>query len=234
MGKKLILACMAVVALAAFALPAAASATPRLCETVGEKCETLVVPAPPATLKIRAHNVGPTLFTTGGATLVECTSAVLTGTLTENNATAVKGDVETAEFTGEEAGSKCKSSFGGATAVDTNIGNGVPYCLTASGATDTVSVRGGACTAAARSITFVLTTTTIGTCKYSRATAFTGSITTHTSSSEDAIGTLEESGTKFEKEEGGVLCPASGGLVMKFTLTTDNSPTFTTLYIENV
>jgi hypothetical protein len=229
MGKKLILACMAVVALAAFALPAVASATPRLCETEGATCTTLGTG-----VKIHASNVGATKFISGGVTLVECTSATLTGTLTQNNAEGIKGDVETASFTGAEAGGKCKSSFGGATAVDTNIGNGVPYCLTASGATDTVSVRGNSCTAETRSITFVLTTTNIGTCRYSRAAAFTGTITTHTSSSEDAVGTLAPAGTEFTKEEGSVLCPASGGLEMKFTLTTDNSPTFTTLYIENV
>ena len=35
MSKKLILACMAVVAFAAMALPAIASASPELCETEG-------------------------------------------------------------------------------------------------------------------------------------------------------------------------------------------------------
>jgi hypothetical protein len=229
MSKKLILACMALIAFAAMALPAIASATPRLCETNGSVCETLATG-----VKIRAHNVGPINFTSGGTTLYECSTATLTGTLTQNTAEGVKWDVETAEITGAEAGGKCKSGFGGPTSFDTNIGNGVPWCMTASGATDTVSVRGNSCTAEVRSITFVLTTTNIGTCKYSRAAAFSGSITTHTSSSEDAVLTLAPAGTEFTKEEGSILCPASAGLEMKFTLTTDNSPTFTTLYFENV
>lgn len=225
MSKKLIMACLSVVALAAFALPATASASPELCETVEGVCVKVT-----GTPKIRAHSVGATVnFVTGGTTLVECTSSEMTGTLTTNSGTEIKGDIESASFSGAEAGGKCRSSFGGATAVDTNIGNGVPWCLSTTGE-DKYSVRGNSCTLASRSITFVLTTTNIGTCKYNRTTALTGTYTTH--STGDAILTAAPNATtEFTKEEGSILCPGSGTLEMQFTLETDVAGT-SPLYIK--
>jgi len=244
MSKKLTLACMALVAFAAFALPATASASPRLCETIENTCvgHTLATG-----VKIHAHNVGNTLMTNGGATLVTCTAATMTGTLTRNDATAVEGTIEKATFTGTGAGGKCTSALAGDTTVTTKPSegeaawNGLPWCVKASGAADTFTVRGGACSEASRAITFVLHTSNIGTCRYTRSTAVEGTLTTHTSSSEDAVLTVSGTGeegitkTKFTKEAGsGVLCPETGTLDMSFTMTTDNEPTFTTLYIENV
>jgi hypothetical protein len=239
MSKKLILACMALVALAAFALPAAASAKPRLCETEGATCTTLATG-----VKIHAHNVGIFKITTSNTSvLLECSTATMTGTLTKNNAEDIEATIESATFTGTGAGGKCTSALLGNTTITTRPAAGetwigLPYCLTAGGAEDKFSVRGGACNEAARAITFVLHTTNIGVCRYTRSTAIEGTFTTHTSSSEDAILTIShvpEGAAKFTKEAvSGVLCPEAVWWDLQMTLTTDNSPTFTTLYIENV
>ena len=147
---------------------------------------------------IRAHNdATPAKFVSGGATLVECSTATLTGKLTKNTGTTISGDITSAIFTGTEESSKCKSIFGGPTAVDTNIGNGVPYCLHTEGS-DTVTITGDNC-GSPRAITFVLTTKSIGTCKYSRTESFTGTYTTH--STGDATGTLVPANTAFPRRK---------------------------------
>jgi hypothetical protein len=237
MGKKLILACAALVALAAFALPATASAKPRLCETVGANCETLATGK-----KIHAHQVGASKLTAkdekgNTITLVECSAATATGTLTKNNAEAVEGTIESASFTGTAASGKCTSALGGPTLVTTSpvapeAWNGLPWCLSASGTEDKFTVRGGACNETTRAITFVLHTTNIGVCRYARTSGVEGTFTTHTSSTEDAV--LTVAGAEVAKDGSGVLCPNIGFLDTTFTLTTDDSPTFTTLYLENV
>jgi hypothetical protein len=231
MGKKLILAGMALVALAAFALPASASANPRLCETEGATCTTLGTG-----VKITSHLVEVSKLTASGAVLVECTEANLTGTLTRNDATAVEGNIESATFSGTDTGGKCTSPLGGgATSVTTTEGNGVPWCVRAAGTEDKFTVRGGKCSEELRPITFVIDTTNFGVCRYTRSTAIEGTLTTHTSSSEDAVVTVTSgANSEFTREAtSGVLCPTTGTLDMKVTLTTDNEAK-TTLYAENV
>jgi len=228
MSKKLILACMSVAAFAAFVvLPATASAGAALCETEGSVCKT-----PTAPFLVHAVSEGHANFVSGGTTLVTCETATMTGTVIKNGP-VVEGNITTADFHNKGT-TPCSSSFGGATTVDTNIGNGVPWCLKSVEGKDEWTLRGNSCTLASRSVTFVLTTTNIGTCKYNRTTPLTGTFNTH----EEAGGpqaTLKASpgeSTKFTKEEGSILCPGSGELEMSFTLTTDNPSTFTPLYIE--
>ena len=226
MSKKLILACMAVAAFAAFVLPATASAGAALCETEAGVCKTI-----PTGVAIEATSEGPTKFVSGGTTLVECSTATMTGTLLKNGP-VIEGNISVATFTGTEAGGKCKSSFGGATAVDTNIGNGVPYCLKSVEGKDEWTLRGNSCTLASRSITFVLTTTNIGTCKYNRTTPITGHFNTHEVAAAQATLTATPgTTTEFTKEEGSFLCPSTGSLDMKFILETENAAA-TPLYIE--
>jgi hypothetical protein len=247
MVKKLITACTALVALAAFALPATASAAndPDLTHPTG----TLLNPATGSctgvagTVCITATGLGSAqkMTDTSGNTLVECSGAEMTGYLTKNNGTEVEGTVHSASFAGtgleREGSNECTSSFGGIT-VHTKIGNGTPWCLrsTAGMNEDEFQVRGGSCSEAARSITFVLTSTTVGTCKYSRAEAVKGTYTTH--STGDAIVTISGSGatggtdTEFTKEEGGIFCPSNGTLDLKFTLETDTTFQFDPFYIS--
>jgi hypothetical protein len=238
MSKKLITACLGVLALAAFMLPASASANPILTHPTG----TTLNPATGSctgvsgTVCITATSTAVVkLWPTSGDTgtpLTECTSAVLTGYLTSNGkANPIKGSIHTANFTGTGVNGECTSTFGGIT-VDTNVGNGVPWCIESIATTDEFQVRGNSCANEARSITFVLTSTTVGSCKYSRAPAVKGTFTTH--STGDAILTVNPTANaSFTKEEGGIFCPSSGTLDMSMTLETDTTTSADPMYISS-
>jgi hypothetical protein len=226
MGKKLTRACLTLIALAAFALPATALGSPVITHPTG----TVVA----AGSKFTATNIGELIFKSGSTILFRCNTARMTGTLGKNSANHIEGTIETftATGTGAEVGGEreCTTSFGN-TNMDTNIGNGTPWCLTAGGelAADEFTIRGNACNLVSRSITFVLTSTTAGACRYNRTGAIKGTFTTDTTSGEDlgkdAILTLlAGANTEFAKEEGGFLCPSTGSLEMQFTLETDTSP----------
>jgi hypothetical protein len=228
MSKKLILAGMALFAFAAFILPATASAandpeithpTGTLLNPTGKTC-TGVNNA----ICIDAHNINPIrLKDSSGNTLTECSTSTFTGELTKNDGSNVEGNINSSSFSGTGASGECTSTFGGIS-VDTNIGSGTPWCIrsTAAMATDEGQVRGGKCSEALRSITFVLTSTTVGTCKYSRATALIGTYTTDTPATQDAvIHFTAAANTEFTKEEGGIFCPAAGRLEGSWTLKTD-------------
>jgi len=239
MSKKLITAALALVALAAFALPASASASPELTHPTGT---TMAVHPAGTTCTAKPEgcllgtNIGNTLLKTGSTVLSECTTARLTGELTKNNGTTVEGNITTATFTGTggqdpaEAANmpECTGEILGNTTVTTNgggvdensVANGTPWCMKST-VLGTFTVRGGLCSAAARNIDFVMKSTTIGSCVYTRA-SISGTYTTDATG--DAIFTLTSEGTEFAKKEGGFLCPASGSLEMKFTMETDTSP----------
>jgi hypothetical protein len=218
MSKKLIMACMAVAAFAAFVAPATALATndPDLtCDQGGSLCAVGT--------KIVGTNVGVLLMTDANTNvLTECSSATMTGTVTKNDGSNVEGTIETATFSGTGTNGECTSSFGGIT-VETNIGNGVPWCLrsTSTMTTNEFQVRGNSCSLASRSITFVLNSTTIGKCRYNRPTPAPGTYTTEATG--DAI--LNIAGQEWAKEEGSVLCPTKGFLDLNFTLETENGST---------
>lgn len=236
MSKKLITACMGLMALAAFILPASASASPVITHPTGT---TLSLSGKSCTgvsntVCIKAHNVGVTkMKDTSGNTLTECTTATMTGYLTKNNDLEIEADIHSTSFTGTGSNGECTSTFGGIT-VDTNIGEGTPWCIKASNTLEAnqFQVVGGNC-GTPKEITFVLTSTTVGTCKYTRETKtnpIKGTYTTH--STGDAILTLAAgANTSFSKEEGGIFCPSEGTLEMSFTLETDNAAG-ETLYIS--
>jgi len=237
MSKKLITACLGVLALAAFALPANAFAV----------SATLTHPTGTALAtgnKLTGTNIGKTLLKTddGSATLSECTKATLTGTLTKNSAGHIEGNITTATFSGEGAefngmkeciglaglGNLTPTTNGtheGVKVDGEDVENGTPWCMTAGGelAANTFTVRGGTCSQASRAITFILDSTGAGECKYTRSTAITGTYTTDTTG--DAVATILPNATStFTREAGGVLCPTAGTLSMTFTLETDTSP----------
>jgi hypothetical protein len=240
MSKKLILACMAIAAFAAFVLPATASASPRLCETAvgGEPCANVEVGH-----KLTGTNVGVTKFKEDGGfnlTLAECTTVVLTGELTQNTGTSIEGTVSTATFAGtgsELNGMKECSGLGNLTPTTNgggvdgeNVTNGTPWCVRANNTmnADEFQVRGGACGGGARAITFILHSTTSGECKYERTTTtgpVKGTFQTDTETGKDAVLSVAPgANTTFKGETGNpASCPANGTLEMSFTLETDSA-----------
>jgi hypothetical protein len=225
MSKKFITACMGLIVLAAFAMPAVASASPELTHPTGTRLATGV--------KFTATNIGEFKFrdTTNSNTLLSCTTASMTGTLLENSGTSIKANITSVSLSGTGSEGRCTDSFGAGSFYDFNIGNGTPWCL-ASGASDTFAIRGNECSKESRSITFVLTDSVVGTCKYNRTSVVNGTFTTH--STGDAILTVVPSttGSAFAKEEGSVLCPSSYLLEAKFTLETDTTIANDPLYIS--
>lgn len=231
MYKKLMLACMALAAFAAFAIvPAMASAknTPQVVENGA--------PLAPNT-KILATNVGITKMTTSLGT-VECTTASMTGELTKNTTGTVEGTITEAKFGGTGAQlsgapePECTTAafFGGDTTITPNQAtNGLPWCIrsTEAMATDEFQVRGNSCANLARPIRYAMDITNVGTCVYQRTTAIPGTFTTSTTDS-----TLSISEVEFTKFEGPFTCPSSGKLDMTFTMETDVSP-FTSLGITS-
>ena len=230
MHKKLMTACMALVAFAALAvMPAVASATndPDLTHPTG-------TPLAPGA-KITATNIGETLMTDANTNiLTRCTKAVLTGELTKNNGTEVEGSVTSASFTGSGSESRCTATFGDSIITPTvpvaGVAHGLPWCIRSTPAmgTDEVQVRGGKCSEASRDIRFILDVFGGATeCEYQRTTAIPGTYTTEPS---DAIVHISEQ--KFSRIRGSsFICPSEGFLDMSFTLETD-TPTADPLYFS--
>ena len=194
MHKKLMVACMAIAAFAAFVVAPAASASPAL-----TKSGVLLAKGS----AITGTNTGATLFEGGFA--VECSSADLSGTLTENTGTKIKGEVPvgSASFTGTGAGGDCTSALG-----DTKPTVTSKLCLETKTGTDEVTVTG--CGSA---VTFTLNVTSAGiTCAYS-ATSVTGTYKTA------AAATVNLSKQAAARETGqNIFCPSSGSLTMDFDL----------------
>jgi hypothetical protein len=194
MHKKIIMACMAIAAFAAFVVAPAASASPVLTKNL----TALGVGS-----SITGTNTGETVFT--GAFNVRCTSAHMAGTLTANTGSKIKGEIPVgnAKFTGTGTSGDCTSALG-------NVGVTVnsKLCLeTVTGQDNIVTTGCGA------NVTFTLEITGTGPCKYSTASV-TGTFKTN------AAATVNVSEQEAKKEEGGIFCPSSGKLDMDFDLTT--------------
>lgn len=224
MRNKLIAACMALAAFAAFAvMPAGASATnsPQLMEGATPVATgTKILGTSEGTLYMRSGSE-PT-----SSVLTSCETARMTGTLNKNDGANIEGTIETAAFEGYDAEhheGECEGTFGRIT-VTTNVGNGIPWCLrsTSTMATDEFQLRGNSCANAARGITFVLDSTTVGECKYERTT-LTGPVK-GTFTTGGTAATASISGQEFKKEAGSFLCPEKGYLFMSFTIEKDVSP----------
>jgi hypothetical protein len=244
MAKKITMACMALVALAAFALPATASAVndPQVTEPTG----TLLVPEPPEkeSPKILATQVGATtklLDTENKNVELECTSATITGWLTKNKEGSVEGEISTAKFGGtgthsssepETVGNECTATsfFTVNTSVTPEVSTTEPWCLKSlpAYANDEFRIGSGKCGAGSGEgkISFVLAPTGLSTCTYQSTGVLKGTATTDTTG--DAILSISPSnpsgvGNGFKKTAGGFLCPESGQLSMSFTLETDEA-----------
>ena len=241
MSKKLITACLGLLALAAFILPATASASPQIThptgtrlDPTGKTCTTGL-----SGICITATQLGVSKFTNGaGEVLTECSSASMTGALQTNSGTLVTGTIHSTTFSGTAAEGKC-TKLGGVR-VTTNVGaNGTPWCVRADNTmnADEFQVRGGACSEESRPITFTMDTGLGVSCGYSRTAAIKGTFTTD--STGDAILSLTGGGatgsedTEFSREAGeSILCPAAGRLDMEFTLETDTTASNDPLYIS--
>jgi hypothetical protein len=228
MAKKLIMSCMAVVAFAAFVLPAAAMA---------ENKPTLVEGATGATVvevgkTIVGTNTENTVFTnTTGGTLVTCTTAHMTGKVEANAKGTVEGTISSATFSGtgtvsaDNGLNECTGSFGSAF-----ITVGLPLCIRSTPAMATDEFQVGKETGAktcseggAGNVTFTIGSTTAGECVYEHTGTVKGDFTTSDTASVLTVrNTVAGSGSSLVK--GGFLCPTSGVLDMKFALETDVSP----------
>jgi len=205
MHKKLMLACMAIAAFAAFVIAPAASASPVLTEP-SVTPETVPVGA-----SIKGTNTGDTFFTIAkDSTKVDCTHAEFKGTVTKNSAGQIKGEIPLggSSFSGTGANGDCTSPLGDiAPSVTSKL------CLETVEGTDSVKVTG--CGA---NVSFSLKVTNVTTCKYSVASV-TGTFVT------GADATVNVSEGEAALAEPNVFCPSKGWLDMDFDLTTTDGTT---------
>jgi hypothetical protein len=200
---------VAVALLAFTAVPALASASPVLKDSKG----TLAVGT-----QIAATNIGNIKFVTSIAT-VECQTGALTGNVAKNNGTEVGASFATASFTGTGSGGKCTTSFLGDVGVVTKR---LPWCLRAGGniAKDTLLLTSLQCSGGGL-LEFTFNNALAGECTYVMNFSAGGSFTTGT-----GVGTRAELGLfgqEFEQSGGGILCPGSGYIQMKFNLETNDA-----------
>ncbi|MGN6557631.1 MAG: hypothetical protein ACTHLH_06420 [Solirubrobacterales bacterium] len=189
MHKKLIMACMAI---AAFVIAPAASASPVLTEN----------PTPiPVGASVTAKNTGVVKFTG----IAECSTAHFAGTVTNNSGTKVEIEIPlgSASFTGTGTSSDCTSSLGSVRVFVTS-----KICL-ATSTTDNLPLTGCGGNIV---IDWVLTGT--GECKYSTASVGSSFATNVT----PAVVTVTEQ--PLSKAEGGIFCLASTKLDMTLDLST--------------
>lgn len=229
MHKKIMAACVSLVAFAAFAaLPSFASAAPCVTDPAGTCLAT------GNKLLITQHSEIKLVTSSGTVT---CTKAKITGTLLTNDKTnGIAGTITTADFTGDDpVEEKCTSTIsdlsgGTATMKVTQVGT---YCLNST-ANDIATVTqdpggAGAChspsTVGAKFIFDVTshTGTNLGSCEYQRQTGgvSAGLTATYNTGVAPATGTFQASQT-FKKISGAFFCPGEGTLEGQFTVFTDN------------
>lgn len=225
MNKTIQQACIALaIFVAVFVAPSPASASPELTSPTGTR-------APVGTLlqgtNVEHGETSKVLKMTTSVGTFECAEATLTGELTSNQEAHVAGNVTTTEFRGTPAAPTSPhcagpGGLGTITITPSHITNpshngvsSLPWCITADAVADQFTVRGGKCSEAARNLTFILHSTTIGPCTYQK-TSVTGTYTTH-----PAAAVLTIQSQKFTKITGSPFCPSEGSLDMAFTLETD-------------
>lgn len=204
---RLAIACTAAL-VALVALPAAASAVndPQL---TNNKAELVAV----GTTDLKATQVGTTgILATDGTKLFECTTGTGTGTVVKNSGGTVEGELSSVVIGGTgakaatEPANECTSSVLGNISVTPVL----PVCLrsTPTMNNDEMQMRGGKCSEAAKNVEFIIVSTTIGECKFSRATPMKADFTT---TPEDARATIRATpeGSGLSKTSGGFLCPSS-------------------------
>jgi hypothetical protein len=203
MHKKLMMACMAIAAFAAFVIAPAASGA-----VLTDNGEPLAAGA-----SITAKNTGNTLLT--GPFNVVCSHADLQGTVLTNGSGSISGTIPVggATFGGTGTSTDCTSALG-STSVTVNS----ELCLSVAKASDTVITDG-----CGGPIVFTLTVTGTGPCKYSTASV-NGPLVTNTTPGSASISEQEA-----KKSEGGIFCPSSGKLDMTFDIYTTDGTTGVTI-----
>ncbi len=201
MHKKLMLACMAVAAFAAFVIAPAASASPALTEGGS----ALAVGS-----SIKWTNTAPINFTfEEERTFFECTHTEFKGTLTKNNGSQIKGEIPVggSSFSGTGFGGDCTSPLGGVSLSVTS-----KLCWETVVGTDNVKVTG-----CGGNIKFSFNVTGITTCKY-----LTSSISGTFKTNEDATVNWSDQPAVLESS---VVCPSELWLDVSFDLTTTDGTT---------
>jgi hypothetical protein len=224
MAKKVLAFPVALIAVAAMALPAAASASPEFGETSGGSSTRLTTG-----VAIRGTNVGVAKMTdANGNNLYECMTAQMDGTLNTNTGNLIEITIESSSFSGTGNEGSCTGFFGSNMSWTTNLGNGVPWCLVAGGklAADTFSLRGNSCANAGRSITTAIDTS-FGQCKYERASAISGTFTTDVSGQEANLSITKQ---EIPAEAGNPFgCPSNWYFDITYRIETANG---TPLYVK--
>lgn len=214
MSKKLIAACMAIAAFAAFVLPATASAknTPTLTDAAGHvKVPSLIV----------GTNIGDTKLkeTNNGNTLLSCNSAVVTGTLNRNDSGFVEGSISTAKFEGTGGLlDNRKECTGFAPAAVTPLG--LPWSLKSTPLMETHRFEISRSTGAP--VEFTLQVTGFFGAQHHCVYKATGPIVGKGTTGTDLVHIPpSQVGSGFTRTAGTFPCPSSGELEMTFTLATD-------------
>jgi len=221
MSKKPITASMALIALAAFVLPAYASATndPQLLSG------GTVVPVGTSIVGTAAE--AKFTNTEGTSSLTTCSKAKLTGSLTKNSGGTVEGEIPNGSSIFEGTGAtsshnskpECTGSFGNSYVTVTTV-----LCIKSDPTMveDEFQVLGAACGSTGK-LKFIIGSTTAGACEYEATGNVKGTFTT--GGTEGSLTTRDTSeGSGATKISGGFLCPTSGALKMTFTIeTTDGT-----------
>jgi len=206
MRKKLMLACMAITAFAAFVVAPVASASPVLLERI------------PGTELFSAVSTGASITGTigGGSVLtsgfgsVTCASGHLTGTVTANTGTQIKAEIPAGKvsFTGLGTKGDCTWGLGDATlTVNSKI------CLETVKSADSVILTG-----CGSNFTMTFNTTGAASCTYSRSSLTGLFLTNFDAEIEVSSGILAREGSNF-------LCPTEIQLDWDIILTTTNGVT---------
>jgi hypothetical protein len=218
MRTKIITACMAIAAFAAFVIAPVASASP----TIFEGATALAVGA-----SVKGTNTGDTLFTGSGGITVRCSHAELKGTITQNGGEPeqIKGKVPKtsgatehtdALFTGTGTSGDCTSPLGAVKPTVTS-----DLCFETLKGTDNITITG----CAVKAVTFSLIVTGATTCKYTTATVVGEDVVGTFSTTGDATVNVQEKEAKLA--EPNIFCPSTGKLDMDFDLTTTDGTTLT-------
>jgi hypothetical protein len=219
MFKTLIVFCAALTALAAFVLPAGASAenTPNLVEGASPGV------ALAAGAKIVGTNAGDAIFWNTATTVkqVTCTKATLKGEITKNKEKAVEGNITTLNLSGTGAVHpdnglpECTDSFGSGFEFKVTR---LPLLLNALPVYTTDEIR---ITGTGGNIRFDIIDTTVGACEYEATSTLKGDFTT--GGTQTTLTTRDtEAGSGSKLIAGGFFCPTSWVLAFKFTLETEN------------
>ncbi|HET9677969.1 MAG TPA: hypothetical protein VFP21_10755 [Solirubrobacterales bacterium] len=209
MHKKIMMACMAIAAFAAFVVAPAASASPELTDPIGTTI------APGASVKATTNNITKFTLTKGGGA-VECNHSEFKGTVTANTGTTIAGKIPAGAFggnytfSGTATGGDCTSPLG---AVKPTLISSL--CFDTIKGTDNVTIDG----CEGKPVTFILDATIGVECKYETNTVL-GTFTTNA----DATISVSEFAVPQEKPIN-AFCPVEGWLDMDFEITTTDGST---------